>query len=285
MYTSLYAGGAAALSPFIAARSTWHPQHTVAPGATRSATKHIHHPVVPTRVDFTAPPRIDQNALLAALPIDDTQRWHPHLQPVDLQLGQVLYESGCTPAYVYFPTSAVVSLMCMTQDGKSAEIAVVGSDGVVGMSLIMGGNATPSQAVVQSAGQAFRIRSAMISQEFTQGGPVLTVFLRYVQAVMSQMAQTALCNRHHSIEQQLCRRLLQALDRSDSRQLAMTHELLARLLGVRREGVTAAAHRLQLAGVIDYNRGQVDVINRPRMESMACECYVAGKRGRLFPVQ
>ena len=276
------------------ANATWQPQHTTAPHATRvtratrSPPKHVHllvQPAATRKTQVSVGPQVSQNALLVALPAEELQRWQPHLQAVDMRLGQVLYEPGCTPAYVYFPTSAVVSLMCMTQDGKSTEIAVVGRDGAVGMSLFMGGTATPSQAVVQSEGQGFRVRASTVSHAFMQGGPALVVFLRYVQVVMSQMAQTALCNRHHSIEQQLCRRLLQALDRCDSPQVSMTHELMARLLGVRREGVTAAAHRLQLAGVIGYNRGQVEVINRPRMECMACECYAAGKRGqpRLFP--
>ncbi len=275
-----YTGNSPATTAYSAPRSSFQSPHRSAHHSSRS----LHRPASQQVLDDGAPlADINQNALLAALPAADQLLWKPYLQRVDLHLGQVLYESGCTPTYVYFPTSAIVSLMCMTQDGKSAEIAVVGRDGVVGISMFMGGNTTPSQAVVQSPGQGWRIRSPMVLQTFSRGGPVLAVLLRYAQAAMGQMAQIALCNRHHYIEQQLCRRLLQGLDRSDTSQLTMTHELLARLLGVRRESVTAAAHRLQLAGVIDYARGHVNVLNRPRLQSMACECYVAQHRVSLFP--
>ena len=208
-------------------------------------------------------PRMNQ--LLRDLPDQEWERWQPYLESVDLSRGQVLSESGRTPAYVYFPTTAIVSLVYMTEDGASSEIAVVGNDGVVGISLFMGGNTTPSQAVVQSAGQGYRLRAQQVTGEVERGGAVLQMLLRYTQALMAQVAQTAACNRYHSIDQLLCRRLLMGLERQRSDALLMTQELLASLLGVRREGVTAAALKLQQAGVIRYSRGRIDVLDRQRL--------------------
>ena len=202
------------------------------------------------------------NQLLAALPQAVWERWEPYLEPVELTLGQVLSESGHTPAYVYFPTNAVVSLLYMTEDGGSSEVAVVGNEGMVGISLVMGGKAMPHQAVVQSAGAGYRLRAPAVTSEVERGGAVLQMLLRYAHSLMGQVAQTAACNRYYSIDQLLCRRLLLALDRVPSTVLMMTQELLANLLGVRREGVTAAALRLQQAGVIRYRRGRIDVLSR-----------------------
>ena len=227
-----------------------------------------------------------RNSLLAALPDAEFDRLRPALEPVDLRMSQVLSESGCTPAYVYFPITAVVSLMYFTLDGASAETAVVGNDGMVGIALFMGGNATPSRAVVQVAGHAYRLPARAMKGEVERGSLVLHMLLRYVQALIAQTAQTAVCNRHHSIEQQFCRRLLLGLDRSTSDELMMTHERAANLLGVRREGVTAAAQKLQRGGVIRYNRGHIAVLDRKRLEQGSCECYAAAKRehDRLLPV-
>ena len=227
-----------------------------------------------------------ENQLLAALPDSEWKRWQASLELVELAVGQVLSESGRTPLHVYFPTTSIVSLLYMTQDGGSAEIAVVGNDGVVGVSVFMGGNATPSQAVVQAAGQAYRLRAQMVKDQVDSGGPVLKILLRYTQAMIAQVAQTAVCNRYHAIDQQLCRRLLVGLDRLPTDSLTMTQELLANLLGVRREGVTAAALKLQLAGVIRYSRGHIDVLDRVRLESRACECYGVAKKEyfRLLPM-
>jgi CRP-like cAMP-binding protein len=227
-----------------------------------------------------------QNQLLFALPDAEWLRWLPQLELVDLPLGRVLSESGSTPAFVHFPVTAIVSLLYMTQDGGSAEIAVVGNDGVVGISLFMGGNATPSQAVVQSAGLAYRLRASAVTSEINRGGPALHILLRYTQALIAQVAQTAVCNRYHSIDQQLARRLLLGLDRSATDELRMTQELAANLLGVRREGITAAAHKLQQAGVIRYSRGHIAVLDRPRLEKHTCECYAVAKReyDRLLPM-
>ena len=219
-----------------------------------------------------------KNQLLSVLPDAEWHRWHQHLELVDVPMGQVLCESGRAPAYVYFPTTAIVSLMCMMQDGASSEVAVVGNDGVVGISLFMGGNATPSQAVVQSAGKVYRLRAQAVKIELDSPGPVLKMLLRYTQALIAQVAQTAACNRYHSIDQQLCRRLLLGLDRLPTDELMMTQELAANLLGVRREGVTAAALKLQLAGVIRYSRGHIVVLDRQRLEQRACECYAVAKK-------
>ena len=211
-------------------------------------------------------PHPRDNLLLASLPQAEWDRWAPCLELVNLPLGQVLSESGRAAAYVYFPTTAIVSLLYMTVDGASSEFAVVGKDGVVGISLFMGGNATPSQAVVQSRGWAYRLRAQAARDEIHRAGPVLMMMLRYTQDLIAQVAQTAACNRYHSIEQLLCRRLLLSLDRVPSLVLFMTQELLASLLGVRREGVTAAAQKLQQAGLIRYSRGRIDVLDRKRLE-------------------
>ena len=227
-----------------------------------------------------------QNQLLATLSDLEWHRWRPHLQLVDLSLGQVLCESGRSPSYVIFPTTAIVSLLYLTLNGASAEVAVVGNDGVVGLSQFMGGNATPSQAVVQSSGQGYRLRAQLVKNEMTRGGAVLHMLLRYTQAMIAQVAQTAVCNRYHSIDQQLARRLLLALDRLPTDELEMTQELAANLLGVRREGVTAAAHKLQRDGVIRYNRGHIVVLDRHRLEQCTCECYAVAKKeyDRLLPM-
>ena len=227
-----------------------------------------------------------QNLLLATLSELDWQRWRPHLEWIDLPLGQVLCESGTNPSHVIFPTTAIVSLVYLTLNGASAEVAVLGNDGVVGLSLLMGGSSTPSQAVVQSAGQGYRLRAELVKNEVTRGGAVLHMLLRYTQAMIAHVAQTAVCNRHHSIDQQLARRLLLALDRLPTDELEMTQELAANLLGVRREGVTAAAHKLQRAGVIRYNRGHIQVLDRHRLEQCTCECYGVVKKefNRLLPM-
>ena len=212
------------------------------------------------------------NQLLAALPQAEWERWAPYLEPVELALGQVLSESGRAASYVYFPTTAIVSLLYMTRDGASSEIAVVGHEGVVGIALFMGGNATPSQSVVQNAGQGFRLRAQAMKDEVDRAGPVLHMLLRYTHTLMEQVAQTAACNRYHSIDQLLCRRLLLGLHRAPSDALQMTQELLANLLGVRREGVTAAALKLQHDGVIRYSRGRIDVLDRDKLAQRSGEC-------------
>jgi CRP-like cAMP-binding protein len=227
------------------------------------------------------------NHLLAALPEADWQRWLPNLQLVEMPLGEVLYEPGDTLSHVYFPTTAIVSLLYVMENGSSAEIAVAGNEGIVGISLFMGGESTPSRAVVQSAGQAFRMKAQTIKSEFGRHGPVLHLLLRYTQALITQMAQTAVCNRHHSLDQQLCRWLLLSLDRLDGDQLVMTQELISNMLGVRREGVTDAALKLQKAGVIAYARGRITVLDRAKLEGLSCECYAVVKKeyDRLLPAQ
>jgi CRP-like cAMP-binding protein len=209
----------------------------------------------------------------------------PQLEHIDMPLGQVLYESGATQNHVYFPTTAIVSLLYSMEDGASAEIAVVGNEGIVGISLFMGGDSTPSRAVVQSAGQGFRLKARLIKDEFNRAGPVLRLLLRYTQALITQMAQTAVCNRHHSLDQQLCRWLLLSLDRLQGNDLVMTHELIANMLGVRREGVTEIAYKLQAAGLIQYSRGHISVINRAGLEKRTCECYAVVRKeyDRLLP--
>ncbi len=230
---------------------------------------------------------LDQSAnqLLASLPPAEWQRISPMLEPIDLPLGHVLYESGSTISYVYFPINAIVSLLYVLEDGASAEIAVVGKEGVVGIALFMGGETTPSRAVVQSAGKGYRLRAADIKEEFNRSGPVLHLLLRYTQALITQMAQTAVCNRHHSLDQQLCRWLLLSLDRVNSSELVMTQELIANMLGVRREGVTEAALKLQKQRLIKYARGHITVLDRPGLEERACECYAVVKKeyDRLLP--
>jgi CRP-like cAMP-binding protein len=226
-----------------------------------------------------------QNWLLAALPDAEWARWVPHLEPVDMPLGKVLYESGSRLSHVYFPTTSIVSLLYVMEDGASAEIAVVGNEGIVGISLFMGGESTPSRAIVQSAGQGIRLKADLMLQEFNRAGPVLHLLLRYTQALITQMSQTAVCNRHHSLDQQLCRWLLLSLDRLQSEELAMTQELIANMLGVRREGVTEAAGHLQRAGLIRYQRGHITVLDRAKLEQRTCECYAVVKKeyDRLLP--
>jgi len=232
-------------------------------------------------------PEPRQNHLLAALPIAEWARWLPALEPVDMPLGEVLYESGIAMTHVYFPTTSIVSLLYVMEDGASAEIAVVGNEGIVGVSLFMGGETTPSRSVVQSAGQGFRMRGQLLKDEFNRSGPVLHLLLRYTQALITQMAQTAVCNRHHSLDQQLCRWLLLSVDRLQEPELVMTQELIANMLGVRREGVTAAAVSLQRAGLINYKRGHITVIDRAGLERRTCECYGVVKKeyDRLLPVK
>jgi len=231
----------------------------------------------------SAEPR--NNFLLAALPDPEWQRWLPLLEKVEMPLGQVLYESGATLTHVYFPTSSIISLLYVMENGASAEIAVVGNEGLVGVSLFMGGESTPSRAVVQSAGHGFRLKAQLMKDEFNRAGPVLHLLLRYTQALITQMAQTAVCNRHHSLDQQLCRWLLLSLDRLQGNELVMTQELIANMLGVRREGVTEAALKLQQAGLISYARGHITVLDRAGLEKRTCECYAVVKLeyDRLLP--
>ena len=226
-----------------------------------------------------------ENHLLAALPDAEWQRWLPQLELVEMPLGQVLYESGTNLKHVYFPTTAIVSLLYVMENGTSAEIAVVGNEGLVGISLFMGGESTPSRAVVQSAGHGFRLKAQLMKDEFNRAGPVMHLLLRYTQALITQMAQTAVCNRHHSLDQQLCRWLLLSLDRLKGLDLVMTQELIANMLGVRREGVTEAAHKLQEAGLIRYARGHISVLDRKGLEKRVCECYAVVKKeyDRLLP--
>jgi len=227
----------------------------------------------------------ERNRLLAVLPAADRERLYPHLEPVSMALGDVVYESGSLQEYVYFPTTSIVSLLYVMADGASAEIAVVGNDGMVGIALFMGGETTPSRAVVQSAGSAFRLSGHVLKREFTRGGALQHLLLRYTQALLTQMAQTAVCNRHHSIDQQLCRWLLLSHDRLSSNTLIMTQELIANMLGVRREGVTEAAGALQDAGLIRYSRGRITIVDRPGLERRSCECYDVVRResDRLLP--
>jgi CRP-like cAMP-binding protein len=227
-----------------------------------------------------------QNLLLAALPEAELQRWLPQLEPAPMPLGQVLYESGATLSHVYFPTTAIVSLLYVMENGASAEIAVVGNEGIVGISLFMGGESTSSRAVVQSAGSGFRLKAQMMKNEFNRAGPVLHLLLRYTQALITQMAQTAVCNRHHSLDQQLCRWLLLSLDRLQDNELVMTQELIANMLGVRREGVTEGALKLQQDRLIRYSRGRITVLDRSGLEKRTCECYAVVKKeyDRLLPM-
>ena len=226
-----------------------------------------------------------QNHLLAALPAADYERLLPDLELVPLPLGWAVYEADSKLGYVYFPTTSIVSLLYVMEDGSSAEIAVTGHDGLVGIALFMGGESTPSRAVVQSAGYGYRLKAVVLQKEFKQGGHLQHLALRYTQALITQMAQTAVCNRHHSVEQQLCRWLLLSLDRLPSNELIMTQELIANMLGVRREGVTEAAGNLQKAGLIHYSRGHITVLDRPKLEKRVCECYAVVKRevDRLLP--
>jgi CRP-like cAMP-binding protein len=226
-----------------------------------------------------------ENGLLAALPDEALERWRPHLEYVAMPLGQVLYESGTTLTHVYFPTSAIVSLLYVMENGASAEIAVVGKEGIVGISLFMGGGSTSSRAVVQSAGSGLRLAAQLMKDEFERGGSALHLLLRYTQALITQMAQTAVCNRHHTLHQQLCRWLLLSLDRLQGTELVMTQELIANMLGVRREGVTEAAQKLQNLGAIHYKRGRIQILDRRQLEKCTCECYgvVKAEYDRLLP--
>jgi len=226
-----------------------------------------------------------RNHLLDALPAGDYVRLAPHLEHCALKLGDVLYEPGRAMRYVYFPTTAIVSMLYVMEDGASAEIAIVGNEGILGISLFMGGETTPSRAVVQSAGYGYRMRAQLLKNEFERYGTLMHLLLRYTQALITQMAQTAVCNRHHSVDRQLCRWLLLSLDRLSSNELTMTQELIANMLGVRREGVTEAAGKLQEAGLVEYRRGKITVLDRPRLEARACECYEVVKKefDRLLP--
>ncbi len=226
-----------------------------------------------------------KNHLLAVLPHDVLDRWQPHFEWVDMPLGMVLYESGAALSHVYFPTDAIVAIMYVTESGSSAEIAVVGNEGMVGISLFMGGGTTPSRGVVQSAGHGVRLKGTLMKEEVDRGGAALLLLLRYTQALITQMAQTAVCNRHHTLDEQLCRWLLLSLDRVTGHELVMTQELIAQMLGVRREGVTEAALSLQNAGLISYRRGHISVLNRAGLEVRSCECYrvVKTEYDRLLP--
>jgi CRP-like cAMP-binding protein len=225
-----------------------------------------------------APHSPSQNHLLAALPAAEFDRLLPHLELVPMPLSEALYESGGRLNHVYFPTTSIVSLLYVMEDGASAEIAVVGNEGILGIALFMGGETTPSRAVVQSAGFGYRLKAHVLKLEFNRGGAVMHLLLRYTQALITQMAQTAVCNRHHSVEQQLCRWLLLSLDRLPGNELSMTQELIANMLGVRREGVTEAAGKLQKAGLISYTRGRITVLDRPKLEKAVCECYAVVKK-------
>lgn len=234
---------------------------------------------------MSAAHRPGQNRLLAALSASDLERVSAKLKVVPLSLGEVLYEAGNRQRAVYFPTTAIVSLLYMLADGAAAEIAVVGNEGIIGVSLFMGGETTTSRAVVQSAGYAYRLPSKLLKEEFTRGGAMQHLLLRYTQALLTQMAQTAVCNRHHSLDQQLCRWLLLSLDRLVGNELVMTQELIANMLGVRREGVTEAAGNLQNVGLIKYSRGHITVLDRAGLEARTCECYAVVKKefDRLLP--
>ena len=228
-----------------------------------------------------------QNHLLDALPAEDYQRLADHLELIPMKLGDVLYESGSALRYVYFPTTCIISLLYVMEDGASAEIAIVGNEGILGISLFMGGDTTPSRAIVQSAGHGYRLKADLLKAEFGRFGPTMHLLLRYTQALITQMSQTAVCNRHHTLDQQLCRWLLLSLDRLASDTLSMTQELIANMLGVRREGVTEAAGKLQAAGLIEYRRGAIQVLDRAGLELRCCECYAVVKKeyDRLLPVK
>ena len=234
-------------------------------------------------LDASTDPR--HNQLLAALPEDQLQRWLPHLEHVKLPLGEVLYEPGSVLSHVYFPTTAIISLLYVMQNGESAEIAVVGNEGVVGVSLFMGGGSTSSRALVQSAGDGFRLTAQLMKEEFYRAGPVLHLLLRYTQALITQMVQTAACNRHHSLDQQLCRWLLLSLDRLQGTEMVMTQQLIANMLGVPRKGATEGALKLHKAGLIDYTHGRIQVLDRAALEKRTCECYAVVKKeyDRLLP--
>ena len=241
---------------------------------------------VETLLTMRGTPRPQQNHILDALPPAERERLFPHLKLVKLALGKVLYESGDALRHIYFPTDSIISLLYVFKDGASAEIAVVGNDGAIGVALFMGGETTTNRAIVQSAGSAYQLTGVRLKEEFERHGGMLHILLRYTQALLTQMAQTAVCNRHHSVDQQLCRWLLLSLDRLQSSELNMTQELIANMLGVRREGVTEAAGKLQKLGVIRYRRGRITVLDRPRLERLCCECYAVVKKetDRLLPL-
>jgi len=219
-----------------------------------------------------------QNHILDALPADERDRLFPHMQLIEMPLGMSVYESGDVQRYIYFPTDSIVSLLYVLKNGASAEIAVVGNEGAIGVALFMGGETTPSRAIVQSAGCAYRLSSRALKEEFDRHGQMLHLLLRYTQSLITQMSQTAVCNRHHTVDQQLCRWLLLSLDRLSGMRLAMTQELIANMLGVRREGVTTAAGKLQALGAIKYARGRITVLDRPKLEELSCECYAVVKQ-------
>lgn len=233
----------------------------------------------------TNEPLPKSNQLLAALPEEEWSRLAPHLEPVELRLGDVIYESAIRAQHIYFPADCIISLLYVMENGASGEIAIVGSEGLAGFALVLGGGSTPSRAIVQSAGAAARISAQHVSTEFDRAGAFQNILLRYTQALLTQMGQTAVCNRHHSVVQQFCRWLLMSLDRLPSNELHMTQELIANMLGVRREGVTEAAGMLQRKGIIRYSRGHIEVLDRPRLEQTACECYEVVKKefARLLP--
>ena len=228
-----------------------------------------------------------QNHLLDALPAEDYARLLPDLELVAMPLGWAIYESGSHMDHLYFPTTSIVSLLYVTENGASAEIAITGNEGLIGISLFMGGESTPSRAVVQSGGDGYRLKEGVLKREFALGGHLQHLALRYTQALITQMSQTAVCNRHHSVDQQLCRWLLLSLDRLQGNELRMTQELISNMLGVRREGVTEAAGKLQAAGLIHYSRGKIAVLDRPGLEQRVCECYAVVKKefDRLLPYQ
>lgn len=236
-------------------------------------------PVVPSSHEAKS------NQLLGALPDADLKRWLPDLELIELPLGKVLYESGGIEKYVYFPTSGIVSLLYVMKNGDAAEIAVIGNEGIVGISLFMGGNSTPSRAVVQSAGKGYRLKAQIMKDAFERLSPVTHLLLRYTQALITQISQTAVCNRHHSLDEQLCRWLLLSLDRLPGTELVMTQELIANMLGVRRQGVTEGALKLQEAGLIRYSRGRITILDRKGLETRVCECYavVKDEYDRLLP--
>jgi CRP-like cAMP-binding protein len=227
---------------------------------------------------MSSPPDPRQNHLLAAMPDADFARLLPHLELVPLKLGDVLSESGSRHRHVFFPTTAIISLHYLLENGNSSEVAGVGNEGMLGVSLFMGGHSTPSRAVVQTGGMGYRLGASVLMEEFDRAGPVMRLLLRYTQALLTQMSQTAVCNRHHTVEQQLCRWLLLTLDRLPTQELTMTQELIASMLGVRREGVTEAAGRLQGHGYISYRRGHISVLDRAGLETDVCECYQVVKK-------
>ena len=234
-------------------------------------------------INFADHPR--QNHLINALPPDVFARLKPHLEPVNLALGDVLYEADAASPHIYFPISSIVSLLYAMENGASTEVAAVGKEGLVGIALFMGGETMPNRAVVESAGHGYRLKPRYLKEEMNKGGPVLQLLLRYTQALITQMSQTAVCNRYHSLDQQLCRRLLISVDRLQTNELMMTQELLSNMLGVRREGVTEAAGKLQRAGLIQYSRGRITILNRAALEERVCECYGVVKKefDRLLP--